>query len=239
MSRGFNGSSDRMTASPDFSAYSLLTVSAWLWWDTNANDDDFAMEYGGSFVTQSGFVWDHNSSSGGGGGVEIGMGLAAGSARWTDKFTRPSAAAWHHYLFVFNRATPVNKAWVDGGSQTLTAVTHNAGTYGNFGNATMFLMHRTGPTLLGAGKQAEVTVWGGVELGTRESASLTAGAPPEMVHPDGIVWRVPLWGTDSPEPDYSGRRKTVTVTAGTTPANHPPISPGLSRAVRRYQPVPV
>ncbi len=225
MSRKFNGTTDYMTASPALNAFSLLTVSYWMWWDTNANDDDFACEYGASYITQNGFVVDHNSSSGGGGKVEFGMGLNTGSVHWSDLYTRPSAGVWHHYMYVMNRATPVNKAWVDGVSQSLTTASHGAGTYGNYGTATLFLM-------------AHYTIWGGVELGTNHALALAGGAPPEMVWPAGISWRAPLWGVDSPEPDYSGRRLSATVTAGTTWAPDPPVMPRLNRSNRTYQSVP-
>jgi hypothetical protein len=45
---------------------------------------------------------------------------------WFDEFTQPSAGTWHHWMIVFDRTTPINKAIIDGTSQTLTGGTHAA-----------------------------------------------------------------------------------------------------------------
>lgn len=240
MSRHFNGTSDRGSITVDLSAFNMLSVSFWLWWDVFANNDKLVCEYTANTLSGSnaGFFIDPNTSNVGFQQFSICQGFG-GSKAWQDIFTRPSAAAWHHYLVTFNRVTPVNTAWVDGAAQTLTAVSHTGSAFGNFGNSTLNMMCRNQASLFGAGRLAEWTMWGGVILGAAVAKGLATGAtPPQYVHPDNLLPYVPIWGADSPEPDYSGKQKSMTI-VGTTLAAHPPVMPGLNRINRSFQPMPV
>lgn len=240
MSRKFNGTTDHASRALDLSAFSLVTMGFWLWWDAFANTDNLAFEFGTTnYAAGNGFLIDPNSGTPATGKFQIAMGLSTGLISWADSFTRPSAAAWHHYTMIFNRATPLNTVYVDGAPQTLTTVTHNAGTYGNFGSgSTLNFMCRNGASLFGAGRQADVAIWGGVALTAGEAKALAVGASPRTVHPDGIVFHPPLYGADSPEPDYSGKQRSVTL-SGTSWAAHPGVMPGFTLPQRGFQPQPV
>ncbi len=235
MARTFNGSSDKGSVALNLSSFSVVSISCWLWWDAFANDNKMLFEYGSTTLGAGTISILPDNASPVGFALNFGLSTTGGQF-WQDTFTRPSAAAWHHYLFVMNRATPSNAAWVDGVSQTLTAGTHFAGSYGNFGNLTLNIMCRNGTTLFGKGRLAEMAIWGGVALGTSYAKSLAAGSSPSEVDPTP-TWYVPTLG-NSPEPDYSGNRKSVTIT-GTTVVAHPGVRPWLMGLGRGFQPMPV
>src|SRR5205807_2748068 len=116
----YNGSTDGSFAAVNLSATNIVTLSFWMKWTTNANDDDLAFEYTPNYNTNAGgFIADWNCSGFGGGKLETRMGKGDGTY-WTDLFARPAAATWHLVHLVFNRSGPTNKAYVDVSLQTLT-----------------------------------------------------------------------------------------------------------------------
>jgi hypothetical protein len=152
----YNGSTDGSFATINLSATNIVTLSFWMKWTTNANDDDLAFEYTPNYNSNAGgFIADWNTSSLGGGRFETGMGKGGGTY-WTDFFTRPSAGTWHLVHLVFNRSGSTDKAYVDGVSQTLTAGTRTAGSLGNFSNSSLYFMSRAANALNAAGMLDEV-----------------------------------------------------------------------------------
>lgn len=238
MSRKFNGTSDFAQASVDLSTYSLITVSFWMWWDTNAFNDSYALEHTANFNANNGWVIAPNNAPTPGTWI-FGMGTATGGTKsWLDQITtRPTAAAWHHFMLVMNRATPVNTAWVGGVSAPLSTVVHQAGTYGNYANSTLNCMARNGTTKFSPGRLAELAIWGGVGLTTAHAKALAAGALPFQARPDNLVFYTPLLGADSPEPEYSGGKHSATLT-GTSFSPHPAVTAGFFPK-RGFQPMPV
>lgn len=234
MARKCNGTSDKLTLTLDLSAFSLVSVAGWLWMDNLGSAERMGISSSTSVGTISSFYFEPRSSH----GAVCEISLTRNSSQfWSDSFPQPSAAAWHHYLLVCNRATPLNKAYVDGAPQTLATILHNAGAWGNFAAGTMTMLGYN-TSLFTPGRLAEVAIWGGVEITAGEAKALAIGASPETVHPDGIVFHTPLFGTDSPEPDYSGKQHSVALT-GTSWAAHPGIAPGFWLPKRGFQPVPV
>ena len=128
----YNGSTDGSFAAINLSATNIATLSFWMKWTTNANDDDLAFEYTPNYNSNAGgFLADWNSSGYGGGKFEAGMGKGNGTY-WNDLFTRPSAGAWHLVHLVFNRSGPTNKVYVDGSLQTLTTAHAHRFEHGQF-----------------------------------------------------------------------------------------------------------
>lgn len=236
MARIFNGISDKGAATIDLSAYSTISVSLWLWWDANSNDDKIAYETGTTYPASSGTVLTPNNSVSSG-TIMVAFGLAAGIKTWQDRFPQPSAAAWHHFLIVQDRSIPSNAVWIDGLAQTLTTQQHDAAAYGNFGSSTTLnFMCRNGASLFGAGRMADLVIWGGGALGQNEATYLAAGGDPVNYPPASIVAWWPLAGFASPEPNAYGTAGSVTLT-GTTGTSDPvyPSSnrgPGSSSSVR-------
>src|SRR4030095_16367236 len=143
----YNGSTDGSFAAINLSATNIATLSFWMKWTTNANDDDLAFEYTPNYNSNAGgFIADWNSSGYGGGKFETGMGKGNGTY-WNDLFTRPSAGTWHLVHLVFNRSGPTNKVYVDGSLQTLTTATHTASAMGNFSNSLLYFMSRAANSL--------------------------------------------------------------------------------------------
>lgn len=206
----------------DLSAYSLITLSFWGWWDAYSNNSGKTFfEFGDpNWAIAGGFIAypDHS-----GGAFHIAMHNA--TIAWQDTFARSSAAAWHHYMLVYNRATPLNAAWVDGVAKTLTTIQHDAGSYGNFANTNLNWASRAHTSLFANCRMADVAIWGGVGLTTGHANGLTGGASPLQIRPGNLVYYVPAFGGDSPEPDYVLNGHATLV--GATTINHPSRHPGL------------
>jgi hypothetical protein len=173
----YNGSTDGSFAAINLSATTTVTLSFWMKWATNANDDHLAFEYTPNYNTNAGgFMADWNSSSYGGGKFETGMGKGDGTY-WTDLFTRPSAGTWHLVHLVFNRSGSINKAYVDGSFQSLTTGTRTASGVGNFSNSSLYFMSRAASALYAAGTLDEVRLstteryggWVGTEYNNQSS----------------------------------------------------------------------
>lgn len=152
----FDGTDDAFSVAINLAPFRHIALSFWLNWTTFGSDDDLAFEYSANYNSTAGFIVDPNSSSGGG---PIDFGVSTGGGQfWVDGFTRPSAGVWHHYLLAMDRTTPVNQAWVDGVSQSLTPSTHNAiGT--DFANSTLYLMSRAAASLFGQGSMTDVRIY--------------------------------------------------------------------------------
>jgi hypothetical protein len=227
MARLFDGINDSLEATVDLSSTAIVTVTMRLYWDAYASDGDLALEFtpdlGAGF---NGFGVQPNAT-----GVFVcGMGGPAGGTFWTDSFTRPSAAAWHLYTFVFDRTAKVNKAWVDGVSQSLSVDSHTATLSNNFDNSTLNVMSRNNASLFGAGRMAEVAIWSG-ELSAGDLALLHAGSLPGSVNRSNLLFYCPVCGLASPELSVVGSNATVN---GAVFAASPVPSPDCFRATSQY-----
>ncbi len=146
----------------NLSAYTKIVLSFWMYWNAFANDDDLAMEFTANGAsTTGGFGLDPNESAtsrfqifGNGGGN-------AGAK----SFTRPSAAAWHHYMVGLDMSVSgfVSSVYVDGVSQSLVVdVTGN--TTVSFANSTLYLFSRNNANLFAAGRIQNLVIRGGADL---------------------------------------------------------------------------
>lgn len=152
----FNGSTQAISAAINLSLTSIVSLSFWLNWTTFANNDALAFEYTNNFASKNGFIVDPNDSSGTS-AFSFGFSQAGGSF-WADMFARPSAGMVHHYVLIMDRSGPTNIAYVDGTPQTLTPQLHNAFTYGNFDNSSLYFMSRGVTSLFGAGLLDDVRI---------------------------------------------------------------------------------
>jgi hypothetical protein len=173
-------------------AVGALTVEFLANWTTNNNTDDhLLMELTPDFSVNNGFIIDGNP-----GGLTgdrfVGFALASGGS-WTDQHAQPSAGTWHHHLYVFDRTNKVNKAYIDGSLQSLTANTHSAVTYGNFDTAVVYLMCRNITSLLGAGKMSQLAIYSGDKSSV--AASHFAALSPGTTAPTADFTGTPLSGS--------------------------------------------
>lgn len=157
-----SGSAARASIPIDLSPYTSATVSFWMYWDAYANDDKLAMEYGANYATNSGFLIDPNSGAPASGLFQAGVGSTG--APNAVSMARPSAAAWHHYAFLFDRTTGTGLStaiYVDGALQSVSAAGTSNNTADNFGNNNLYLLSRAGTSLYGAGKLQNLAIRGG------------------------------------------------------------------------------
>src|SRR5438105_15828869 len=86
----YNGSTDGSFAAINLSATNIVTLSFWMKWTTNTNDDDLAFEYTPNYNTNAaGFIADWNSSGFGAAKFETRM-CQGGCTYWPDLLARPS-----------------------------------------------------------------------------------------------------------------------------------------------------
>lgn len=213
--RTFNGTSDNLqsAATVDLTSTKIVSVAFWLWWDSFADDDDLVMEFGPSQAVAGHFYMDPNSSA-----TIFQVHVSADSADSLQcSFTRPSAAAWHHYLFVFDMTGPgvsTCAIYVDGSTASPTT-NNNTGLLGTgFDNATLNVMSRNATTLFGAGRISDIAIWKSA-LSAGNATSLAACANPATIGggPD-FYW--PIKQVSPETPNAGGVNLTVN---GTTNSN--------------------
>src|SRR5690606_19457932 len=150
------------------------------------------------------------------------------SASWSTtegiwRWQRVDAAEWVHRIATYDGSSPANDPTVyeNGAPVSLTRAQAPAGTYGNeslptaigIGNVPTF-RNRTWD-----GLHAEFGLWNRV-LTPGEAALVYLRGP--LAVPDGLVCYVPLYGTQSPEPNFLSPENPGTV-IGATGAAHPTI----------------
>lgn len=158
----FNGTDASGVVELDLSTYNVLSVEFWLKWDEYQEDDDLAMEFTANFNSvQGGWLVDPNN---GGGNWGVGIG-DSGERRNNAKFANPSAGAWHHYVFVFDRRAATEAAkrvlcYVDG--HIVTIEKEASGTPEEFfAKSILNLMSRNGESLFGSGDMAHLAIYEG------------------------------------------------------------------------------
>lgn len=154
----------------DLSPYTKASVSFWMYWDAYANDDKLAMEYGANFVTNSGFFIDPNSGAPASGEFQCGIGSPGFSN--AGRFARPGAAAWHHYVFLFDRTTGAaqgSSVYVDDAAQSVAASGAMSDVTDQFGNNSLYIFSRASTSLFGAGKMQNLVIRGGYLMTAAEA----------------------------------------------------------------------
>ena len=164
----FDGVNDyiRTDANILLSSVQKLTISVWLKQPVFSSDNKLLMELSSNANNYPGgsFWIIPNSSSPNGFGIAL-YGDVAGTVHNITGFVRPSAAAWHYYTFVCDRASAspqIKEVYVDGVSQPLssTLTTLGAGTY--FRDDILYFMSRGGAGLYDAGQLDEIRFQSGL-----------------------------------------------------------------------------
>lgn len=216
----------------NYGSANILSISFWLYWDAFANDDDIAVETqsvatGGA--SDSTFTVDPNAAAG-----SFLVGVIGGAGGSFVTFTRPSAAAWHHYLVNIdvNSAIDIPTVYLDAASQVLTHTGANNGVGSLIFSNTrkLNLMSRDNASLFGAGRIADVAVWTGVNLSGADATSLNGGASPTSISPGNLLYYWKLCGDASPEPPTTGSID-MTVTGATQVANPTAIAAACAVAI--------
>lgn len=128
-----------------------------------------------------------------------------------------SANTWYHGAVVFNTTTD-RTVYRNGANSTNDTTAVTVGTVDTITLGSRY--DGAGFGLYLNGQLAETAVWAAA-LTASEIESLAAGLSPMFVRPDALVFYAPLYGNDSPEPDWFGGY-ALTLT-GTVKAAHPPV----------------
>jgi hypothetical protein len=219
--RQFNGTSDYLNSASTltYGSATKVAVSFWLYWDSFTNGGDVVIESAQIGVESGVGTWtlrpDNES-----GGFLLQSHNGAGSPD-NGTITRPSGAAWHHYVINFDVGQTGHhtvSAFVDGSSATITPST-TQGTTTTFTNKTLYLMSRAGSSRFGAGRLADVAIYTGISLSESDASSLNSGTLPTSVQSGNLIYYWKLCGTASPETPTTGA-VNLTVT-GATQVDHP------------------
>lgn len=141
----------------------------------------------------------------------------------TWEMARPTANAWHHLGIVYDGSAAANVPvmYSDGVSQTVTTFTQSAGAF-TADSAAICIGNRSSDQLrVFNGKICEIAVWN-VLLTATEIKALALGVSPLRIRPANRVFFPPVYGVQSPEPNFAISGSTGTVT-GTVRANHAPV----------------
>lgn len=162
----FDGIDDTLSSASSVTyGVNIITVCCWLWWDAFANDDKLLMESSNPFNSNNGtYIIDPNNN----GGLAVGSyelaiqdSLTAPGFYREQYFTRPSAAAWHHYCFVFDNSTTTGniKVYVDAAlTSTSIGISSKTGS-NNFSAQILYLMSRGNSSLFGAGRLDDLRIY--------------------------------------------------------------------------------
>lgn len=153
----FNGTTHRGSSALVLNDTNKLTIEFWLWWDAFANGDNMAMEYTPSASVNQGFFIDPNAANG-----FFQLLHAGDSGNNIQNWTRPSAAAWHHYAFVIDCSdTGANEVtgYLDGSLWVPASNSGLADNNANFPNDTLNVMCRNQASLFGAGRMAQLAIY--------------------------------------------------------------------------------
>jgi hypothetical protein len=149
---------------------------------------------------------------------------SGGEAYWYYPIPTPTTD-WHHHIIGYDYAdgtSGVPLCHIDGASQSMSNQTPATGTKNAATGtaASLCIGGRTFNALRGFdGMIAECAMWNR-KLSAAESKAVYFGGP--LAVPVGLVVYMPIWGIQSPEPNYGSSLLTGAVT-GAVQAGHPPL----------------
>ena len=201
----------------NLSRFSTISVSFWMYWNAFANDDDLAFEFTANTNSNSGgFHFNPNSSSPASGTATVFLNDGGANAAVGRYFSRPTAAAWHHYAMVLSSVgsssagAHVPSVLVDGVSQSLTTFGSDLSLTGEFANSTLYLLSRAGTALYAAGRLRNFVIRGNYRISQAEAIN-------EWLYPWSLFAPSRLYiptSTAAATPTLSG----LSLTPGTTTA---------------------
>jgi len=215
MARDFNGSNQHGQVSIDLSAYPTVFVGAFVWLDAlaGAGDFDIIWEYtadGGG--TSGGFALYYDGSanvltSHHAGNVGQSLGTRAA----------PSTGAWIHLIqgSDYSKSSQEATMYYGGVLQSLSYTLDANNTNAGHANSTFNVAARNGSSLRTDGKIERLFI-ASADPGATAAAALARGVDPIRALGPTLLGYWPLWGNDSPEPDYCGN---ANITLTNSPAH--------------------
>jgi hypothetical protein len=161
--------------------------------------------------------------------------FTAGSGSNGSAFTTASIAAntWLHAAAVFTSAT-ARAAYLGGGNKGV-----NATNLTPAGLDQVRVGVRSGATPGTGyldGLVAEAAIWSDALTDADIAALASRAVTPRDVRRDALVGYWPLFGQSAPEPDFTVGGRALTLVAGPTRGDHPPVATGWTRAGALFLP---
>jgi hypothetical protein len=165
----------------------------------------------------------HNMSMGSTGNLRvIASSAAGGTTTGAISTTGLTAGVWGHACCTFGPTTGTDRAAYANGGGKATNTTNRAPA-----GIDTFAVGRHSVLTPGSyfdGIIAEVGLWN-VQLTDAEVLALARGAHPLSIRSASLVGYWPLWGTSSPEVDYTRNGNDLTVNGSPAVAAHAPVAP--------------
>lgn len=154
------GATARASVPINLSKYSVISVAFWLYWDAFANDDAFAMEFTPNTNNTAGaFYIDPNSSAGGGKFAVVPNGSGANGNGML--YDRPTAGTWHRYCATIDIRNQFTTLAIDGRDVSGISAGASPNTGTSFADSTLFILSRSGNSLLGTGNIQDIVFYSG------------------------------------------------------------------------------
>jgi len=222
MARSFNGSSDYVSlgTSTGLVPASHVTVAAFVKSSSLSGDHAILQRWGAGADSNWIYLLETTGTN-----VLFAIREVTSSYGIATGTTALSTGSWIHLAGTYDGSNV--KAWINGTADATAPLTGGLNTSSNIATE---IGRESDATKYFSGTIAEACVFNAA-LSSAQLKGLAAGANPFLVAPGTVIGYWPLWG-NSPEPDYSGNRRSGTVT-GTTIVDHAPVSAGLLPG-RRY-----
>lgn len=163
----FNGTSQSASVALDVSAYSAITVAAWMYLSVGL-DARIIFEHTTNYnVNDGAFIASTNWSAGIFEAAQRGSGGA-----WSRRVTQPADGVWTHLAARFDRGTDAVTVCLNGVESSVSSGA--SALTGNFLSSTLYLMSRAGSSLYAAGRLAGFAVF--PSYITNDQATLLATA---------------------------------------------------------------
>lgn len=215
MARDFDGSTDRLSGTVDYTYPTMVSFFARVFPDTTG---------GGGFGRVIQAVDGSNNTifnviirdDVGGNALSFTRGWDGGNGEWhTSTF---SLGAWRHFMATYDGGATTNDPvlYLDGATTGVTELTTPAGALRTSVTDT-YVGNRSANDRGWDGRIADMGLWNRI-LTFHEYLLVLMGGP--LAVPFGLIRFWPIWGTVSPDPDWLGA-EPLTVTSGTTRIDHP------------------
>lgn len=184
-----SGSAARASIPIDLSYTNVISISFWYYVSANTLNDNLGFEFGPNWNSNNGgFGFDPNW------GAQptnayFALGQASGGIGAT-LFTRP-AVGWHHFAAILDRTVAAAIGgllllFIDGKSVARTSKSNSGSVTGNFAKETLYLLSRSGTSLLDAGPIFNLVIRAGYRI-TEAEANYEYQNPWQLFEPQQIL----------------------------------------------------
>lgn len=218
MARDFDSVDDKVTTA--LTAHATTRT----WFLHYYQDGNGEGGFGKLFTKSAGATLIENLTATTFGELRFERGWSGGYAAWA--IAVPSLSAWHTIGISYNSSSTTQDPviYVDGSVVTITGEFSPTGTL--LTNSDAYVIGNYGDTsTTWDGRIAEWAVWDAI-LTAAEHAALGRGIDPRLIRPQSLVSYIPLYGAQSPEPDW--KNATGATVSGAVAIAHPRLARATS-----------